>query len=344
MKIDKHIEIVRAASASLSSMSRLSCAMIQAVLEQHYQTVHTTIITTLDDLERLVDRQPDLVFLGMKFLPSDPHLGRRDPHKIWLSGYLDAHGLSYTGSGQTAIELECDKPLAKQCVLKAGLATAPFFITNSGEYHPSDELSLPFPLFIKPTNLGGGQGVDGQSVVHNFIEFQTKVRSISTVFRSDSLVEAYLPGREFSVAILEDAYSEELSIMPIELVAESNTQNDRILGQITKSSNAETVLPLTDEAIRHQVSQLAADVFRVLGARQYGRIDIRLDAKARPHFLEANLIPSLIKGYGSFPKACVINKNLDYQAMILKIVSLSLGETTDVDQVVSEFKLMTATF
>jgi len=39
--------------------------------------------------------------------------------------------------------------------------------------------------------------------------------------------------------------------------------------------------------------------------------------------LEANLIPSLIENYGSFPKACMLNDNLDYEPMILRIVHLA---------------------
>jgi len=66
-----------------------------------------------------------------------------------------------------------------------------------------------------------------------------------------------------------------------------------------------------------------------LGARDYGRIDIRLDATGTPHFLEANLIPSLISGYGSFPKACVMNIGLEYEPMIMRIANLGLSRNID---------------
>jgi hypothetical protein len=43
-----------------------------------------------------------------------------------------------------------------------------------------------------------------------------------------------------------------------------------------------------------------------------------------PNFLEANLIPSLIKDYGNFPKACAINIGMGYEQMLLAIVQLGL--------------------
>jgi D-alanine-D-alanine ligase len=95
-------------------------------------------------------------------------------------------------------------------------------------------------------------------------------------------------------------------------------------GQV-KSENVEQVLEVTDLKVRSKVITLALAVFEALDARDYGRIDIRLDATGTPHFLEANLIPSLISGYGSFPKACLLNVGLDYEPMIMTIVNLALA-------------------
>ncbi|MDQ5953468.1 MAG: D-alanine--D-alanine ligase, partial [Patescibacteria group bacterium] len=48
----------------------------------------------------------------------------------------------------------------------------------------------------------------------------------------------------------------------------------------------------------------------------------------QPNFLEANLIPSLIKDYGNFPKACKLHLNLSYQQMIMQIIGLGLKRST----------------
>jgi D-alanine-D-alanine ligase len=153
-----------------------------------------------------------------------------------------------------------------------------------------------------------------------------KAKSIATAYAADALVEEYLPGREFSVAVLKDEYSDELMVMPLELVAGTNVHGDRILSHELKSAALETpVFPVIDTKIKDQLSDLAASVFTALGARDYGRIDIRLDAMGVPCFLEANLIPCLIRGSGNFPKACMMNIGMDYEPMILHIVRLGLA-------------------
>lgn len=328
-KMNKHIEIVSSSKSSLSSMGKVSRGAVLAVLAKHYNDVRITIIDNLSDLEALVERRPNLVFLGMKFVPIDHDLGIQDPNKIWITKYLDEYGIAYTGSDQMAHELERNKPLAKQRVLEAGLNTSKFYVARQNQPQHEDSMSLTFPLFIKPTSRGAGQGIDSDSVANNFDQLHSKVHSIATDLQSDSLVEEYLPGREFSVAILKDEHSSQFSLMPIELIAPLDKHGLRILSKQVKSTDTESFAEVTDKNIKARVTELAIDVFHALGARDYGRIDIRLDRTGTPHFLEANLIPSLINGYGNFPKACLLNINLSFESMILSIVGLGLARNVD---------------
>ena len=316
MKINKHIEIVRSSKSGLSSLSQESSDAIFSVLNKNYGKVGVTIVDDLAGLEALVSKQPDLVFLGMKFIPNGAD-------RIWLTTFLDQHGIAYTGSAQAAHSQEYDKATAKQCIIDAGLETAPFSVAKQDAQSTIDKIDLDYPLFVKPLNGGGGSGIDGASVVYNHMQLRSKVRAIAVSLRADSLIEQYLPGREFSVAILKNESGTVFSVMPLELIAPI-TNGVQLLSRDVKSANAEKSVAVTDLAIKSQIEKLALDAFNALGARDYGRIDIRLDKYGRPNFLEANLIPSLIAGYGSFPKACVINIGLGYEPMILRIVRLSL--------------------
>lgn len=324
-KIQKHIEIIRSSTVTLSSLSLESCGAIYDLLRKNYTTVGVSTVNDLDDLKELVSKQPDLVFMGMKFVFAD-----NSPTKLWVADYLDEQGVAYTGSGQEAHELELNKALAKKRVSESGLRTSAFTVVTNGQSYEATGSTLQFPLFVKPASLGGGAGIDGSSVVTDMINMQPKIDMINEEFLADILIEEYLPGREFSVALLKDELTGNLLTMPIELVTESNEQGYRILGQEVKSSNQENVLRVSDVTLRSAVTNLAEDVFRALGARDYGRIDIRLDAEGVPHFLEANLIPSLIRGYGSFPKACYLNMGMDYDEMILRIVRLGLARSVTI--------------
>ena len=338
IKINKHIEIVSSDYSWLSSMSARSRDAAFSVLAKNYAKVGISIVNNLSELEDLIDLKPDLVFLGMEFVPVDLALRLQDTDKIWISKYLEEHGIAYTGSDQMAHELERNKPLAKQRVLDAGLKTLPYYIARQNQEQTWNDLRLKFPLFVKPTNRGGGLGIDSDSKVHNVVELESKVRSIASRLESDSLIEEYLDGREFSVAILKNMYTDEFLVMPIELITKPDSHGERVLGSKVKSSNTELALKITDNILKSKVTTLAIDAFQALGARDYGRIDIRLDDTGTPYFLEANLIPSLISGYGSFPKACALNINMNYESMILNIVELGLARNlTDAENALKPY-------
>jgi D-alanine-D-alanine ligase len=341
MKINKHIEIVRSGIPGLNYMSSVSCDGILEVLSRQYETVHITVIVDMSDLESVVAMQPDLVFLGTERIPANVSPDVSDPDMIWVAHYLDEHGITYTGSNHLAHQLTRDKSLAKQRMLDTGLTTSPYVVAHKLTRHLNQDFPLTFPVFIKPTNKGGGQGIDVDSVSHNLDQVEQKVQTIAESCNADSLIEEYLEGREFSVAILKDEESDDYAVMPLELVAPPDMSGIRILSSKVKSSNAEQVLPVTDSKLKSAVNDLALQAFMALGARDYGRIDIRLDAQNVPHFLEANLIPSLISGYGSFPKACILNENLPYDDMILRIAYLGLKRseqdfTAGYNQIISE--------
>ena len=316
-------------------MSKKSRDAILAVLNKYYERVGITIVNNLSDLDKLVAKNPDLVFLGMKFIPSNPALGLNDPNKIWIADYLDQHRIAYTGSNQKAHELELNKPLAKQRALDFGLETSPFYVAIQNQLQIRDDMPLIFPLFIKPTNRGGGLGVDSYSVASNFDQLESKVLSITASLQSDSLVEQFLPGREFSVAILWDRESSEFLLMPLELIAPPDKKGVRILSERVKEADTERFVEVTDKSIKTQVTALAIRIFNALGARDYGRIDIRLDEFGTPQFLEANLIPSLLRGYGNFPKACKLNINLGYEPMVLNIAELGLTRHKNTEELIA---------
>lgn len=335
-KIQKHIEIIRSATKGLSSLSLVSAEAIQQVLSQTYSKVGISTINDLADLKKLAKSKPDLVFMGMEFVPSVEPRDIVNGKKIWVSTYLEDRGIKHTGSDRNAAELERYKALAKQRVLDANLKTSPYVVVRNGQIPSKDTLNLRYPLFVKPACLGAGQGIDNDSIVQNYEDLELKVKALNGLYSANVLVEQYLPGREFSVALLINEISGELMAMPIELVAAANDKGERFLGSEAKSSNEEVVLPLTDTLLRTKITDLAKGVFVALGARDYGRIDMRLDVNGEPHFLEANLIPSLIKDYGSFPKACVLNRGLAYEDMILSIVNLGMSRVIVADEQVFE--------
>jgi D-alanine-D-alanine ligase len=204
-----------------------------------------------------------------------------------------------------------------------GVNTAPFFLAKPDQFTTSQTIPLSFPLFIKPIYEGGGMGIDSKSVINNFKSYDEKVNDIFNKFKTSALVEKFLNGREFTVGIIGNDH-ENLVAMPIEIIAVSNEAGEKVRGSKVKKADTEKPIYIQDDEIRKNVSELAKTAFKVLGARDYGRIDIRMGKEGIPYFLEANLMPGLSRNYGDLSRSCTINKVMTYEEMILKIVELGL--------------------
>ena len=319
MKTLNYIEVVRSNRKELSSLSIESALAIVKSLSRQHENVSLTTINTTNDLDALIERKPDLVFIGMAYITDSVE----STQKVWLSEKLEQAGIPFTGSPRSAHELGINKDRAKQRVSDRGLATANFCVVNTDQSY-SQHKGLEFPLFVKPVNGGGGQGVDEYSIVRTLKQLNDKISSLRAEHDADVIIENYLEGREFSVAVIKDKVFGKLIAMPLELIAPKDINGERMLGHEIKSSNHERAIAVTDPNERSMITKFALDVFHALGARDYGRIDIRCDGEGVPYFLEANLIPSLIEGYGSFPKAYKLNRDVEYDEMIKTIVSLGM--------------------
>ena len=321
-KIDKTIEIVIVPKLDDITANQknvgivLDEKLILNILSKRYRNVSITEINTENDLKKLALRKPDLVFSGVKYFYFDSGI-------IWLNDYLELYDISYIASNREALHNEHDKSIAKKIMQKANIKTADFFTTEPGEHLTEMSIPIAFPLFIKPLTGGDSRGVDKNSIVYDFLSFQAKVLDIKRKHNLRSIVETYLSGKEYSVSILQDHSNGNLKAMPIEIVVKKNINGHCILDYDIKKNDQEKVIAVTDSKICNQLSDLSKNVFTALNGKSLGRIDIKMDHRGVPHFIEANLMPGLRKGY--FYKSCLLNLNMSYEQMILTVADNGLS-------------------
>jgi D-alanine-D-alanine ligase len=321
IKIDKYIEIVGSSNPRLNAMAEDAQLSILATLRKLYAKVAITIVDDMADLERLVAKQPDFVVLGMKFVLLDPSKGYDHSPRMWLPSYLKENNIDCTGSHTDALTLEHNKHEAKQKVMDAGLQSTAYFIAKVSQPIPTHKLK--FPLFVKPINSGDSMGIDEKSVVYSEIELESKILSIHADHGLGALVEEYLPGREFSVAVIGRPDSDDLLALPVEITTPADKQGNSILSSAVKKADSERILAIDNPELKNTLNALAIGVFKALGSRDYGRIDMRLNALGRPSFIEANLMPGL-SNHGYLSKCFYINDRIQYEDMILSIIDLCL--------------------
>ncbi|CAA0099587.1 D-alanine--D-alanine ligase [BD1-7 clade bacterium] len=323
-----NIEIITSKNAKLKETgfgTLLACGDVQASLERMGHSALVTTCETLEDLESVVRRNPGLVVLAAKYMPID---GYED---VWFSEYFEKNHITFSGSNRETLEYDSDKVFAKKCLANLGIRTAKYFTAIPDEYKFEEDLPILFPLFLKPADAANGNGIDDKSFVNNFSEFNAKILSLYNIYKQPVLVEEYLSGKEFTVAVTENS-SGEMTISAIEIVPPESLGGLRILGATVKISDTETLQKIGSHDV-NSVKEMAAASFQGLGARGFGRIDVKMDDQGICYFMEANLVPGMNLGSSYFPKACEIANAISYDDVIKLMLEECLERVGMVDSI-----------
>jgi D-alanine-D-alanine ligase len=225
---------------------------------------------------------------------------------------LEAYKVPVVFSDPLSLALTLDKAWTKRIVRTAGVLTPDFVVIETGA--DIDVVRLPFPLFLKPIAEGSGKGVSERSRVNSQNELHITAAALLSQFRQPVLVETYLPGREFTVGITGTGNDASvLGVMEIKPTAKG-TQSG--YGYENKEHWEDRVtLHLAQDAEAAQAADVALSAWRALRCRDGGRVDIRSDGEARPHFLEVNPLAGLNPHHSDL---CFIArfKGLSYQELI----------------------------
>lgn len=310
-KHEMKIEIITTRNTTLKETgfgSELACGDVLNSIKGMGHAVIITICETLEDLERVVKRSPDLVILAAKYMP----LERQDD--IWFSHYFEQNHITYSGSDRETLKYDSDKVFAKERLTQLGIKTAKYFTAMPEQYKCEKELPISFPLFLKPLDAANGNGIDDASFAVNFSEYSEKVLSLYQLYNQPVLVEEYLSGKEFTVAVIKRSNGE-TTISGIEITPAESSGGLKILGATAKLNDSETLTKIARHEI-DSVHELAKASFQGLGARGFGRIDVKMDSLGVCHFMEANLVPGMNNGTSYFPRACEIENTMSYDDVI----------------------------
>ncbi len=294
-----------------------ACTHVLDSIRRLGYSVTLNVCETAEDLHMVVKRKPDLVVLAVKYISVE------NGNDIWLSDYFAVNGVNFSGSSREVLKFDSDKVLAKSHLRKMGMKTADYFTAIPGQYKCESELPIRFPLFLKPLDAANGNGIDDLSFVTSFADYESKMSSLYDAFNQPVLVEEYLDGREFTAAVINTPGGN-LMVSAVEVVPPQSTNGLRILGEQAKLDDSEELKKSEDIEIMDRVRKLAVDAFVQLGVRDFGRIDVKVNASGQCYFMEANLVPGMTAGSSYFPQSCDIEGEISYDKMIGLILDAGL--------------------
>ena len=265
---------------------------------------------------RLKTEKPDIVFNIAEGLWGQSRESQ-------IPAMLDMLRIPYTGSGPLTLAICLDKARAKEVLAYHGITTPQFTIydlrfTNSKTTNRQSKIdnrkSLHFPLMVKPLYEGSSKGIRNNSLVNTQAELEERTEWVISEYKQPALVEEFLEGREFTVAMLGNG--NDVKALP---VVEINYSSLPAGVNPIYSYEAKWIWdtpdnPLEifkcpaniDNKLKKDIETVCKAAFHILDIKDWCRIDIRLDSKGAPHILELNPLPGILpdpKSNSCFPKA-----------------------------------------
>ncbi len=284
--------------------------------------------------ERLRRERPDLVFN----IAEGSRGVNREAH---VPAICEFFGIPYSGSDPFSLSLCLDKARTKEWLSYHGVRTAPFVLirdvgelesflggkrSGNGKKRTSSLVDPRSPVFVKPVHEGSSKGITEKNFCRTTDELRAQVLFLLERYEQPVLVEEYLPGAEFTCAILGNGNAARvLPIVGINFDAlpdgavpvygfEAKWLWDRPENPLEMFECPARI----DGALTSEIEQVALRAYQVLGCRDWSRIDVRLDVAGEPNVVEVNPLPGILPNPADnscFPKAARV-AGMSYDELI----------------------------
>ena len=261
--------------------------------------------TQLFELTELKNQGIDRVFIA---------LHGRGGEDGCIQGALEYLGIPYTGSDVLGSALSMDKTRSKQIFQALNLPTAPFKVVNKTSFVQADTVQILSELqgkvMVKPANEGSSIGMAMAETPEQLFDALTQAFK----FDSEVLVEAWITGPEYTVAILGD---NALPVIHMETPREFYDYQAKY-----QSTTTQYHCPCDLNAADTQAIQtLALQAFKATGAKGWGRVDIMRNQAGEWQLLEINTVPGMTQT-SLVPKAAKVY-GLNFCQLVCEIIGLS---------------------
>ncbi len=290
----------------------------------------TSLFNVDGDIKRLIafleEKQPDLIFNLCE------SVGNESIHEMHAAGIYELLGFPYTGASAFVLGTCLNKVRTKEILSYYEIKNPRFALFRSiGELN-IDDLELSFPLIVKPSLEDASVGIENASIVDNIAALRKRIRHILQNYDQPALVEEYVEGRELNVAIIGNKRPIVLPISEIDFSKLPDgyphivTYNAKWVEGTEEYAGTVGVCPAELPAeTERKAKEIALKAYKVMGLRDYGRIDMRLDRKGQLHVLEVNPNPDISDTAGFARSARAYG--LSPEEAITRIVEYALART-----------------
>ncbi|MBK4713967.1 MULTISPECIES: D-alanine--D-alanine ligase [Tenebrionibacter/Tenebrionicola group] len=231
-----------------------------------------------------------------------------------LQAILEYQNLPYTGSGVMASAVTMDKLRTKLLWQGAGLPVANAVALNRRDGFSADAAleiaALGMPVIVKPSREGSSVGMSKVDTADRLAE------ALELAFQHDDevLVEKWLSGPEFTVAVLGDEILPSVRIQPAGVFYDYEAKY--------LSDDTQYFCPAgLSEAQEAALQALARKAWQVLGCSGWGRVDVMMDSNGEFYLLEVNTAPGMTS-HSLVPMAAR-QAGMSFSQLVVRILALA---------------------
>lgn len=217
--------------------------------------------------------------------------------EAWAPILLELLGIPALGSDALSLSLSLDKAWSRDVVAAAGVPVAPGVSIESLDDAEKFADSNGYPLFVKPRWEGTAKGIGAGSRVLDRAALGVSTQRVLDTYHQPALVEAFLPGPEYTVTIVGHGPPRVLPVLQRALDPATGI-GAHALAESERTGEATAAGGLGPD-LEGELAALTLRVWKALRLRDFARADWKLTADGRPCFLEVNPLPTFAPD-GSF--------------------------------------------
>jgi D-alanine-D-alanine ligase len=233
-----------------------------------------------------------------------------------IQSLLELKGIKFTGSKVLSSAIAMDKIMSKILFEDYHVPTPKYFHFKKGERTTEEVNDLikqkfKFPAVVKPNDQGSTVGLtickasdQLTEAIRNAFEYSDRI-----------LVEEYIPGRELTVAVIDDTALPVLEIRPKHETYDYECKYT--------SGMSEYIVPAEiPSEVSNELQDIAVRACKSLRCEVYARVDFRLSPENKVYTLEVNTLPGMTS-LSLVPKMAK-SVGISFEQLVEKIITLSL--------------------
>ena len=307
-------------------------AIASALIETGYTVELTGVhgIEVYDVLAKLGANKPDLLFNLCESMDGDP---RNEPT---FAGLLDLFGIPYTGANLLALATCLYKHRTKDVLIAHKVPTPPYrMLYDEADLADETLATLDYPWFVKLAHEDASLGITEANVVADAAALRARTRELMRDHKQAVIAERYVEGREINVTLMGSG--EHVEVLPLHEIdfAAMPADRPRIVSYAAKWDEQHVdyagtkPVPLRDAspALVAAIEATSRAAWTALGLRDYGRVDLRIDAAATPWVIDVNPNPDISPDAGVVRAAKVAGISYPELVETIALAALQRGRS-----------------